>query len=123
MTPQEKLLREAVNEILAHPETFNQSTWHGQNWCNTTHCIAGWLQIKSGKAATRGTAKSDAQAAIGLSDGEAAWLFSPIRSLSDIYYFAHNFHSDGFDRAGYNRDGYNRDGFNRAGRKLLPFEI
>jgi hypothetical protein len=119
----EKLLKTAVNQILAHPETWDQSNWHSP--CGTKHCIAGWCQILAGKPANDDTAKEDAMEALGLNEEEANTLFRASTSLPEIYYFATHFNEtgydrDGYDRAGfdkygYNRDGYNRDGFNRDG--------
>jgi hypothetical protein len=115
MSPQERLLKEVVNQILEHPETWDQKCWHGCNSCGTTHCVGGWLQVKSGKPANNSTVRGDAKSALALTDYEAAWLFSGTRSLSDIYHFAEHFSCDGFNRSGYDRTGYDRAGFNRAG--------
>ena len=109
----EKLIKTAVNQILQHPETWNQGNWHSS--CGTKHCIAGWCQILSGKDQNSDTASSDAAEALGLTANEENWLFSAERTLSDIYGFASEFSVAGYDRAGYNRAGYNRAGYNRAG--------
>ncbi len=146
----EKLLKTAINQILLHPETWQQSNWH--SGCGTKHCIAGWCQILSGKEQSQ-DAMEDAKKSLGITDFEASQLFRSNCTISEMYYFAENFDRagfnrdgfdrDGFDRAGFNRDGFNRDGFNRAGfnragfdragfdragfdragKKLTPFEI
>lgn len=110
-----ELLRAAVNQIIEHPDTWNQSKWH----CGTRHCIAGWCQVLAGKIQTD-QANSDMRDLVGLSDNEASWLSEGHRSLSDIYFFAKNVLANraGFDRAGFNRDGFDRAGFDRAGTKL-----
>jgi len=125
----EKLLKTAVNQILAHPNTWSQREWHSD--CGTKHCIAGWCQILSGRGKT-GSAMGDAQEMLGISDGDANWLFASHRSLGEIYSFAENFHRAGFDRdgfdragfdrAGFDRDGFDRDGFNRAGFDRAGFD-
>ena len=106
----EKLLKTAVNQILAHPETWNQKEWHSE--CGTKHCIAGWCQILSGKPSSD-QAKEDAKEALGISESDADYLFRGGCSLGEIYYFAQHF----------NRDGFNRDGFDRDGNKLIPFTL
>jgi hypothetical protein len=110
----EKLLKAAVNQILAHPETWEQTLWHSS--CGTKHCIAGWCQILSGKPAVPDLAKEEARAALGISPFEADYLFHGYRTLGEIYYFAEHFSSAGYDRAGYDRAGYDRDGRDRDGR-------
>jgi hypothetical protein len=142
----EKLLKTVVNQILAHPETWKQDSWH--SLCGTKHCVAGWCQLLSGKGQDSNTAKEDAQAALGLTDSEAAHLFRPGCTISEIHHFAANFgvagynragydragydragydrdgyHRDGYHRDGYDRAGYNRDGYHRDGEKLKPFDI
>lgn len=44
----DRLLKAAINHILLHPETWDQSTWHSS--CKTKHCIAGTCQILAGFA-------------------------------------------------------------------------
>ena len=117
----EKLLKTAVNQILRHPDTWDQATWHSE--CGTKHCIAGWCQILSGNKVSACDAMRDARAALDISSADACWLFSGARSLGEIYHFAKNFSVAGFDRDGFDRDGFNRDGFNRDGQKLQPFDL
>lgn len=62
------LARAAVNQILLHPETWDQSAWH--NECGTKHCFAGWCQILAGKKANDDTAEEDAMEALGLDFGD-----------------------------------------------------
>ena len=116
----EKLLKAAVNQILRHPDTWNQATWHSE--CGTKHCIAGWCQILSGNKVPTCDVWRDAQAALDISSADASWLFSGDRSLREIYHFAKNFSVAGFNRDGFNREGFNRDGFNRAGLDRAGFD-
>ena len=117
----EKLLKAAVNQILAHPETWNQVVWH----CDTGHCIAGWCQILAGRPQNSATVADEAMNDLGISFAERAWLFAGSRRLVEIYGFAERFSAGfdrdgrdraGFDRAGFDRDGFDRYGFDRAGR-------
>lgn len=59
------LARAAVNQILLHPETWDQSQWH--NECGSKHCFAGWCQILAGKEPNCDMAEEDAMKALGLS--------------------------------------------------------
>ena len=108
-----ELLRAAVNQVIQHPETWDQNSWH----CGTKHCIAGWCEkLAFGEL----TANPDvrAQDAIGITVAESRWLFASVRSLPEIHRFAVDMSSgicDGYDRDGYDRDGYNCDGYNRYG--------
>jgi hypothetical protein len=111
-----ELLRAAVNQIIEHPETWNQRSWH----CGTSHCVAGWCNVLAGNGTVEGNSVLIRE--VGISPGEAEWLSQPHRSLPDIYNFAKKvlsnrdgFNRDGFDRAGFDRDGFDRDGFDRAG--------
>ena len=112
----ERLLKAAVNQILAHPETWNQSSWH----CGTQHCIAGWCQVL-GRGHQNENAGTEAMEDLGISLSERAWLFAGNRTLPEIYRFAENF-SAGFDRDGFDRDGFDRAGFDRAGRDRDGFD-
>jgi hypothetical protein len=130
-----ELLRAAVNQIIQHPETWNQFEWH----CGTGHCIGGWCEVLSGDGVTD-KAGIHAEKLLGISHDDANWLFAGNRTLGEIYAYAkatiagkEYFDRDGFDRAGFNRawfncagfdrdgfdrDGFNRDGFNRDGKKM-----
>lgn len=35
--------RTVLTQIDKHPELHSQTSWFGENWCGTTHCIAGWV--------------------------------------------------------------------------------
>ena len=109
----EKLAKAAVNQILSHPETWDQSTWHSE--CGTKHCFAGWCQILAGKPKDSEKAKQDAKEALGLTEFEAGHFFRATCSLSELHALAANFNRDGYDRDGYDRAGYDRDGYDRAG--------
>lgn len=98
-----KLLRTAVNQILDHPETWDQTKWHSP--CGTKHCIAGWCQILSGAPVNEYTVIEDAQKALGITDFEASVLFAGSQTLGKIYNFAKVFDRAGFDREGLDRDG------------------
>jgi|GEM_PF-6564746 len=80
-----ELLRAVVNQILAHPETWDQSDYHSE--CGTTHCVAGWAQVLGGLPAT-GAAYFDAKRLLGLTKTEADQLFDPKTKLREIYDFA-----------------------------------
>jgi hypothetical protein len=113
-----KLLQTAVNQILAHPETWNQAEYHSE--CGTMHCIAGWCQILGGRPANIASTLYDSERLLGISRKESLWIFSKDRSLLEIYNFAKNFNRvgfdhDGFNRAGFDRAGFDHDGFNRDG--------
>ncbi len=119
-----KLLAAAINQIIEHPETWNQQEWH----CGTKHCLGGWCQILGGKEQNSGNVRVDMENLLLISKEESGWLCSPFRNFNEIYDFANIYctgNRDGYDsagynrygynRAGYNRDGYNRDGYNRDG--------
>ena len=112
----EELLKTAVNQILLHPETWNQEEFHSP--CGTKHCIAGWSQILSGQAPRAETVVEDARSALEISGRDAEYLFNSSRTLVEIYSFATGYDLAGFNRGGYNRDGYDRDGYDRDGNKL-----
>ncbi len=111
-----RLLSQVVNQLVAHPETHNQSSWH----CGTSHCVGGWSQVFA-----HGTevhkypedSHTDATALLGLSLADAVWLFDSRRTISEIHNFATMRIAD-TDRDVYGRDacGYDRDGYDRSGR-------
>jgi hypothetical protein len=109
------LLATAVNEILAHPETWDQRHWH----CNTKHCVFGHCQILAGRPVNESIIFSEVQELLDISHGDASWLSSGDRTLPEIYCFTKALREgpgeDGYNRAGYDRDGYNRAGYDRAG--------
>ena len=133
-----------INRVLsiieAHPETWDQETWH--NACGTAHCFAGHGQILSGRPVGVISARHDARVLFGFNYHEATYYFSGQRTLSQLLTarlpWANNdgYESDGFhfltqyDRAGYNRKGFNlennisRDpeGYNRIGYDTLGFD-
>ena len=84
------LLRIVVNQILAHPETWDQTRWH----CGTTHCVGGWCQVL-GEAELEGSlvvngvsAVREVRDLLGISDDAALWLTACDRTLREIYGFA-----------------------------------
>lgn len=117
----DELLRAVVNQITQHREMWDQTNYHSD--CGTKHCVAGWAQILGGRPVTHRYPNIEAQALLGLSDVDAAWLFAGHRTLPEIYSFAKarlgehidGRGCDGYDRDGYDRDGYSRKGYDRAG--------
>src|ERR1700678_2696400 len=85
----ELLAKTVINQILARPETWDQTTWHSS--CGTKHCFAGLCQILSGTAPNEATAKLDAQKALGLDDHEVAVYFRGDCHLTELYNLAKNF--------------------------------
>ena len=123
-----ELLRAAINQILAHPETWNQRDWH----CGTRHCFGGWCQVKAGEKETDYAVKSDLARNAGIPVEDVEWLCSGLRTLSELHayvkarldgkadpladgYGRDGYDSDGYDRDGYGRRGYDRDGYDRSG--------
>lgn len=99
--------QQVLDQITAHPETWNQSLWH----CGTTHCFAGWAQLLAGLPVNDMTVRRDARIFLDLSYHEANRLFAPDTSLDDFQSFLRN--PEGYDRAGYDLAGYDRDGYDR----------
>ena len=85
------LLRAVVNHILAHPEQWDQRFFH----CGTTHCVAGLCQIFAGFAINVLMTYQQAMDAVGLSSGDAHWLFCCTRTLPEIHHFAAEFLAGG----------------------------
>ena len=112
------LLCAAVNQIIAHPETWDQKEWH----CKTTHCVGGWCETLGDKPTENPF--ENARGLLGISFSDASYLFDAGRTLPEIYMFAKIYRA-GFDRDGFDRAGFDRAGFNRDGKKLelVPFEI
>ncbi len=80
-----ELLKAAINQIIAHPATWEQSTWHSD--CGTRHCLAGWCQILGGRVMSSAEAEHDARDMLQLSNLAATWLFAGYRTLPEIYDF------------------------------------
>jgi hypothetical protein len=133
--------KKVLDHIEAHPETWDQATWH----CGTSHCFAGWAQIMSGKEADQKTVVGDAREWLDLSSADAAWFFRGDAKLQDFRnalseeggynrdgynragynrdgYDCNGYDCDGYNRFGYNRLGYNRDGYNRAGYDCAGYD-
>jgi hypothetical protein len=106
-----EILRAAVNQIIDHPDTWEQSMWHSE--CGTEHCIAGWCQILSGHRADSRKVCDDAIMALGISKDHADWLFNPLRSLPEIHAFTEN-----LLKGNINWNGDDRDGDDKADKKL-----
>lgn len=67
-----KNLARVMNQIIEHPETWDQSNWH----CGTSHCFAGWAQVMSGKNPSDLSASDDAREWLGLGYYDSKWLFA-----------------------------------------------
>jgi hypothetical protein len=86
------LLRAAMNQIILHPEKWDQTTYH----CRTKHCLAGWCQILGGrskeeiKAINQGEhpeiedCHHDARDMLGIGDETASNLFYGENNLLDL---------------------------------------
>jgi hypothetical protein len=79
-----ELLRQVVNQIIKHPETWDQSNWH----CGSSHCVGGWAQVMGGREPDAARVFEDARKLLGLSEGQASWLFYGGRTFEEIYCFA-----------------------------------
>lgn len=103
-TPNVDLLRQTMDEILAHPEQHNQSRWAIQTDCGTAYCFAGWACKLSGLEADFANSNSypwEAAAGIShlLSDGtviahEAARLLGLNEETADTLFAACNTTAD-----------------------------
>ena len=119
-------LKQIIDHIEAHPETWNQGDWR----CGTTHCLAGHAQIMSGKFANLSTVRYDARIWLELSLRGANYLFAPERTVADFKtavespanFDLSGFDNDGFDNDGFNLSGFDRDGFSRSGFDLDGFD-
>lgn len=122
--PNVALMKKVINTILEQPKLWDQSCWHGENECDTTHCFAGWTQVLGGRPQETATVESDAAELLGVSGADACYLFAPNRTLFDLwdYVDSHVENRDGVNRAGFDRDGFDRDGFNRAGFNRAGFD-
>jgi len=136
-----RLLALAINQIIEHPETHDQTTWH----CGTKHCFGGHIQIMGGRECDSDCVERDMEELTGLEYEDVNWLCRGNRTKADLHgfvssylkgedYFANagydrdGYNRAGYDRAGYDRDGYdragyNRDGYNRAGKPLTLLEV
>lgn len=81
------LLAAAVNHIIQHPETWDQSTYGKIGFCGTVGCIAHHMQRLGGRKCSPTRAKNDARELGELSDDDARWLFAPGRTLSQLHAF------------------------------------
>lgn len=79
-----ELLAAAVEQIAAHPETWNQREWHSR--CGSTHCVAGHVELIALGEQTCCTFWT-ATDLLGLTVKEADWLFDPNRTLPQLYRF------------------------------------
>ena len=76
-----ELLRKVKEAILAEPEGFDMAWWHGHRmgdgeWCGTTHCLAGWVQVLQGMPPVDRGAFEDGRVVLGLNLDQASRLFS-----------------------------------------------
>jgi len=125
-----QLLAKVVNQIVSHPETRSQEEWN----CDTSHCFAGWTQVfghgPMGQYVGGVSFADDAADLLGLTPDDARYLFSSLRTISEIHiraselitervwgeYDEYGYNEYGIDRDGYDRNGYDRDGYDRYGR-------
>lgn len=121
----ERLLKAAINQILLHPETWDQKVWHSP--CRTKHCLAGWCQILAGYPPDSRFASSDARTALGISSGEASYLFARYMTLEEMYHYAKNFSLNGYNEDGWNKYCMSRDHrlrtFPSGADGLTPFDL
>ncbi len=85
VTPRQRLC-EAMNQILQHPETWNQSSWH----CESSHCLLGWVEAlllrdSNLKPEDKVVFYNDVIAAAGLSTHDGDWVVKENRTLKEIY--------------------------------------
>ena len=133
-----------INRVLsiieAHPETWEQETWHTA--CGTAHCFAGHGQLLAGLSVSKHTTRHDARVFFGFNYHEAVYYFASRRTWPELLTarlpWASNdgYGSDGFhfltqrDRAGYDRKGFNSEnnsardpeGYNLLGYDTLGFD-
>jgi hypothetical protein len=105
MARNKELLQKVVDAIREHPDQWDQTTWH----CGTSHCVAGWAEILSGRIDDRvcelvskatgesrgfqieddgdGETRVNARGSLRLSRSEADWLFDSDRDLQEIVAF------------------------------------
>jgi len=92
--PNLPLLNKVRDHIGAHPETWNQRHWRTVTDCGTSYCFAGWAAYFDGAVWANSVTENDllfgdtaarwARDALGLTDMEAAWLFTASNRLDDI---------------------------------------
>lgn len=96
--------RALLKKIEKHFKNYDQTVWHGknryddrdpkQNSCNTQHCVAGFAQmslhrvrgmkVSSELVARWPSACFEAREYLGLTSGEAEYLFSPRQSWENV---------------------------------------
>ena len=86
-----KLLKQTMNQIIEHPETWEQDTWH----CGTTHCFAGWAELihyyggqnldPDDYYPNRGITSHRAREALGIGKVVADELFHSDNNLHDLH--------------------------------------
>lgn len=81
------LLRAAIDFILAHPESWDQTIiWHSS--CGTRHCLFGICQIIAGLEPNHDNCFQEVRELLNLSVPDAAWLCAPNRTIGQIRWFA-----------------------------------
>ena len=91
--------KRVLAQIEAEPETWDQWSWHKLAWkspCGTAHCFAGLAEIFAtgadpAKMDGRGTTYAKmtmtqkiAREYLGITEGQAIWLFDAARTLDDF---------------------------------------
>lgn len=77
--------QQVLDQILSHPETWNQKAWHTE--CGTQHCIAGWAQILGGYDIKESSPSAAAKEWLEASEEVAIYLFRGSRKLADFLLF------------------------------------
>ena len=72
--------RLVLDEITAHPENWNQESWH----CGSAHCFLGHAQIMAGKPQNEATTFRDARIFLGLNRLEALYVAHWVRTLRQL---------------------------------------
>lgn len=80
-----KLYKRILTQIKTHPETWDQTWWHGE--CGTTHCFAGWAEAFAGYDWGESNVHDTidrAKQALWLTDDGVSYLFHSSRTLKDF---------------------------------------
>ena len=82
ITKEEKqLLAKAMNQILEHPETWDQTVWH----CGTSHCFGGWVQIFGGHKESDTVIASMRELLPNVSENDVFWVTDSDRTIPELY--------------------------------------
>jgi hypothetical protein len=102
-------LKQGLEDIKAHPEHWDQSTWA----CGTSYCLAGFCQLRRDNKSPGDLVSSGARPKFSAEYprgwGSDAWIFDGENTIEQIEEEIKRLEEEGFL---YNRDGYDRDGYN-----------